>query len=145
MDTGERKRDLLSVEELTGQQVHISIITVILNLLCIALSLFLKADAGVMLGFALGCLVGILFHWWLYHDLSVAITLESTQAVRYANMHSLIRNIALILVLLLLLVNKVLSVNLFSLIAGLLSIKPVIYIYNMFKAAKYTLENEDEY
>ena len=69
----------------------------------------------------------------LFNDLRVAIRMDKDSAVSYANLHSVIRKILFILVLVFLVANKWVKVNVIGLIIGLLSFRFVLYFYNLIK------------
>ncbi len=122
-----------TVEDLLKEQIQISKITIILNFVFIVFVLLLNLDKSIILGIISGCLVSIAFHWMLFNDLRVAIRMDKDSAVSYANLHSVIRKILFILVLVFLVANKWVKVNVIGLIIGLLSFRFVLYFYNLIK------------
>lgn len=122
-----------TVEDLLKEQIQISKITIILNFVFIVFVLLLNLDKSIILGIISGCLVSIAFHWMLFNDLRVAIRMDKDSAVSYANLHSVIRKIFFILVLVFLVANKWVKVNVIGLIIGLLSFRFVLYFYNLIK------------
>ena len=122
-----------TVEDLLKEQIQISKITIILNFVFIVFVLLLNLDKSIILGIISGCLVSIAFHWMLFNDLRVAIRMDKDSAVSYANLHSVIRKILFILVLVFLVANKWVKVNVIGLIIGLLSLRFVLYFYNLIK------------
>lgn len=122
-----------TVEDLLKEQIQISKITIILNFVFIVFVLLLNLGKSIILGIISGCLVSIAFHWMLFNDLRVAIRMDKDSAVSYANLHSVIRKIFFILVLVFLVANKWVKVNVIGLIIGLLSFRFVLYFYNLIK------------
>lgn len=122
-----------TVEDLLKEQIQISKITIILNFVFIVFVLLLNLGKSIILGIISGCLVSIAFHWMLFNDLRVAIRMDKDSAVSYANLHSVIRKILFILVLVFLVANKWVKVNVIGLIIGLLSFRFVLYFYNLIK------------
>ena len=122
-----------TVDDLLKEQIQISKITIILNFVFIVFVLLLNLDKSIILGIISGCLVSIAFHWMLFNDLRVAIRMDKYSAVSYANLHSVIRKIFFILVLVFLVANKWVKVNVIGLIIGLLSFRFVLYFYNLIK------------
>ena len=123
--------DNFTVDELFKEQLDICKYTIFLNLIFVILVLLFKFDRSIILGIMAGCVVSIVFHLWLFFDLKTAIRLEKEQAVNYANVHSLIRKLLLIAVIIFLVINKWFKVNAIGLIIGLLSLRAVLYVYNL--------------
>lgn len=123
--------DNLTVEELYKEQLDICKYTFFLNLIFVVLVLLFKFDRSIILGIMAGCITAIAFHLWLFQDLKTAIKLDKEQAVNYANIHSLIRKLLLIIVIVFLVANKWIKVNAVGLIIGLLSLRVVLYLYNL--------------
>lgn len=122
-----------TVEDLLKEQIQISKIAIILNFIFVIFVLLLKLDKSIILGIISGCLVSIAFHWMLFNDLRVAIRMDKDSAVSYANLHSVIRKILFILVLVFLVANKWIKVNVIGLIISLLSFRFILYFYNLIK------------
>ena len=141
----EKDVSYLSVEEVDRQQIEISLITGVLGVLGGIIAALLGGGLPVFTGAVCGTATGIAFHWWLYHDLKTAISLTSASAGRYANVHSILRITALVIVLILFMLNRWIEINALSMFAGLIIIKPVVYVYNIRKAGKTPAEKNNEH
>ena len=145
MDENRKSGELLTVRQLTIQQIHISIITAVIDIV-LSIAVFLYGlKISVSLGIIIGGAVGIAFHWWMYHDLKKAIERDSLAGARYAGLHAIMRNAVFVAVLFILILNGKVEISIAGLIAGVLSVKPVVYIYNMVNAGKAETRNQNEH
>jgi len=125
------KDENFTVEQLFKEQIDISKYTVVLNLIFVVLVLLFDFDKSIILGIISGCIVSLIFHWLLFNNLRTAIRMDKENAMNYANIHSFIRRILFIAVLVLLVANKWIKINIIGLIIGLLSFKFILYFYNI--------------
>ena len=126
-------KDIFTVKDLFKEQVQISIFTVILNFVFVIFILLFKLDKSLILGVLSGEIVALALHWLLFRDLKIAIRMEKDDAVNYANLHSFLRKMLLIIAVVFLLANKWIKINAIGLIVGLLSLRFVLYFYNLIK------------
>jgi len=131
----ENKKANKSVEEVLNGQKKICLYSLILNLIFAIISLILKFDFSIFLGIVLGGIVIVIFHWWMIYDLQIALTLDSNQAINYANKRMIFRRMILIIVLVLFVANKWIKVNPIGILVGVVTLKAMIYITN-FKELK---------
>ena len=124
--------------------MQISLITAAIDA-AVALLLLILAGKAAFFGMIYGGAVSIGFHWWLYRDLSRAIERDELSAVRYANLHAVIRNVALAALILLSAFNPLYELSVPAVIAGVLSIKPVIYVYGILMAGNNRTRNHNEH
>ena len=132
----ENKTNAITIEDVTKQQINIVLIALVCAIISAIICAIIKFNISIIIGLFAGCIVSIIFHFWMYKNLKYAIGLEKQDAVNYVNVHSAIRKVLYLVVIIALVANPIYKINALGIVITLLEFRLIIYGYNLYVSKK---------